>query len=94
MSRRFPSDAVPGDEKRRYTEAEVHSKLFEPDMAVLGYPSRTAGQADGEYFLEQRRLALRRLKSKRETGLFDLFEIRTTREEVRRFYRTVGRVDY
>jgi type I restriction-modification system DNA methylase subunit len=71
MSRQLPTASVPDDEKRRYSEADVHAKLFEPDMASLGYPPRTAGQADGEYFLEQGHLALRRLKSRRERGRYD-----------------------
>ena len=66
----MPSLAVSEDEKRRYSEADVHAKLLEPDLAALGYPPRTAGQAEGEYFLEQRRLAVRRLKSRR-AGLYD-----------------------
>ena len=39
--------------KLAYTEADVHSKLFEPDMSSLGFPPRTASQADGEWFQEQ-----------------------------------------
>jgi len=62
MSRDLPSASVPESEKRRYSEADVHAKLFEPDMTSLGYPLRTASQADGEYFLEQGHLALRRLQ--------------------------------
>lgn len=68
---RLPSLDVPESEKRTFTEADVHSKLFESDMRALGYPARTATQADGEYFVEQRRLALRRLKSRRERGHYD-----------------------
>ena len=71
MSRNLPSESIPESEKRRYSEADVHAKLFEPDMTSLGFPPRTASQADGEYFLEQGHLALRRLKSKRERGRFD-----------------------
>ncbi len=67
----LPSAGIGDDEKRRYTEADVHSKLFEPDMAALGYPVRTSSQADGEYFLEQRHLAFRRLKSQRQRGHYD-----------------------
>lgn len=67
----LPSLDVPDFEKRDFTEADVHSKLFEKDMAALGYPARTSSQADGEYFLEQRRLAVRRLKSGRERGHYD-----------------------
>jgi len=52
MTRGLPSASVPEGEKRRYSEADVHAKLFEPDMTALGYPPRTASQADGEYFLE------------------------------------------
>jgi hypothetical protein len=40
-------------------------------MTALGYPPRTSSQADGEYFVEQRTLALRRLQSRRETGRYD-----------------------
>jgi hypothetical protein len=68
---RLPSVDVPAEQKQAYTEADVHAKLFEPDMAELGYPRRTNTQADGEYFLEQRRLAVRRLKSQRATGAYD-----------------------
>jgi hypothetical protein len=67
----LPSLAIPEAEKRRYTEAEIHSKLFEPDMVALGFPPRTNTQADGEWFQEQRTLALRRLKSKRDRGHHD-----------------------
>lgn len=67
----LPSRKVPESEKAAYTEADVHSKLFEQDMKALGYPSRTNTQADGEHFLEQRRLAVRRLKSHRERGHYD-----------------------
>ena len=69
--RTLPSDEVPHEQKRRYSEADVHSSLFEPDMVSLGYPTRTTTQADGEYFVEQRTLALHRLKSNRETGRYD-----------------------
>jgi type I restriction-modification system DNA methylase subunit len=68
---RLPSLDVPDSEKRSYTEADVHSKLFEPDMAALGFPPRTSNQAAGEWFQEQRTLALRRLKSKRSRGQHD-----------------------
>lgn len=68
---RLPSLDVPESEKRSYTEADVHSKLFEPDMATLGFPRRTSSQAAGEWFQEQRTLALRRLKSKRSRGQHD-----------------------
>jgi hypothetical protein len=68
---RLPSLDVPEDQKRSYTEAEVHSTLFEPDMTTLGYPPRTNSQAAGEYFMEQRTLAVRRLKSARATGRYD-----------------------
>jgi Eco57I restriction-modification methylase len=66
-----PSLTIAEAEKRGYTEAEVHSKLFEPDMVALGYPRRTNTQADGEWFQEQRTLALRRLRSKRDRGHHD-----------------------
>ena len=66
-----PSLDVPETEKRRFSEAEVHSTLFEPDIRALGFPARESSQADGEYFREQRTLALRRLKSGRETGRYD-----------------------
>jgi hypothetical protein len=68
---RLPSLDVPKDEKRRFSEADVHSKLFDPDMRALGYPPRDSSPADGEHFREQRTLALRRLRSRRETGRYD-----------------------
>ncbi|MHB8469554.1 MAG: Eco57I restriction-modification methylase domain-containing protein [Gaiellaceae bacterium] len=68
---RLPSLDVPEAEKRGFTEAEVHSKLFEPDMGALGYPARTSSQADGEHFAEQRSLAIRRLRSGRSRGFYD-----------------------
>lgn len=68
---RPPSVDIPEGEKQAFTEAEVHSKLFEPDMVFLGYPPRTNNQAHGEYFREQRTLAMRRLKSGRERGHYD-----------------------
>jgi hypothetical protein len=72
MSRiRFPSLEIAEAQKRDFSEAEVHSTLFEPDMVALGYPARTSSQADGEYFREQRTLAIRRLKSGHETGRYD-----------------------
>ena len=66
-----PSLAIPESEKQAYTEAEVHSKLFEMDMVALGYPRRTNSQADGEWFQEQRTLAVRRLKSNHARGHHD-----------------------
>jgi hypothetical protein len=68
---RLPSDDLAEAEKRRFTEADVHSTLFEPDMQALGYPRRTSNQADGEYFVEQGTLAVRRLRSGRSTGRYD-----------------------
>src|SRR4051794_31437211 len=68
---RLPSIDIPEALKRQFSEADVHSTLFEPDMQALGYPPRTSSQADGEYFVEQRSLALRRLKSGRTTGFYD-----------------------
>jgi len=68
---KLPSLDIPEGEKQALTEAEVHSKLFEPDMVSLGYPHRTNNQAHGEYFREQRTLAMRRLKSGRERGHYD-----------------------
>ena len=71
---RPPSLDVPDSEKHAYTEADVHSKLLEKDLAALGYPPRTSSQADGEYFQEQGRLAMRRLKSRtdrRKSGHYD-----------------------
>ncbi|MBA3420352.1 MAG: N-6 DNA methylase [Thermoleophilaceae bacterium] len=65
------SHGVPEWEKQAYTEADVHAKLFEPEMAAHGFPARTSTQAEGEHFLEQRRLALHRLKSRRERGFYD-----------------------
>ena len=70
-STRLPSLGIPEAEKLAYTEADVHSKLFEPDMLALGFPPRTANQADGEWFQEQQTLALRRLKSGRARGQYD-----------------------
>ena len=67
----LPSENLPDWEKQGYTEADVHAKLFEPDMAALGYPARTSTQAEGEHFLEQRRLAVHRLKSGQERGYYD-----------------------
>lgn len=71
MNPMLPSSEIPEAEKRAYTEADVHAKLFEPDMTALGYPPRTSGQADGEHFLEQRRLAVRRLKTGHRRGFYD-----------------------
>lgn len=68
---RLPSLDVPEALKRGFSEADVHSTLFEPDMQALGYPSRTSSQADGEYFVEQRSLAVRRLRTGRSTGFYD-----------------------
>ncbi len=53
----LPSLAISEAEKKAFTEADVHSKLFEADLSFLGYPKRTSNQAEGEYFLEQRTLA-------------------------------------
>ncbi len=69
--RRLPSLDIPEQQKRRYSEADVHSKLFQPDMAVLGYPPHDATQADGEHYLEEGRLAVNRLKSGAGSGFFD-----------------------
>ncbi|MDQ3759063.1 MAG: hypothetical protein M3331_03865 [Actinomycetota bacterium] len=66
--KQLPSLNIPPIEKSGYTEADVHSKLFEADMQALGYPFRKSTQADGEYFLEQRRLAARRLKTGKQRG--------------------------
>lgn len=67
----LPSSDVSEALKRGFSEADVHSTLFEPDMLVLGFPPRTSSQADGEYFVEQRSLATRRLRSRRSTGRYD-----------------------
>src|SRR5579872_6267409 len=67
----LPSLDVSEAQKRGFSEADVHSTLFEPDMRALGYPPRTSSQADGEYFVEQRSLAMRRLRSGRSTGWYD-----------------------
>lgn len=67
----LPSDDVPESQKRDFSEADVHSTLFEPDMRSLGFPPRTSSQADGEYFVEQRSLAMRRLRSGKSTGWYD-----------------------
>lgn len=71
MTEQLPSLSIPEAEKIAYTEADVHSKLFEPDLAALGYPPRTSTQAGGEYFLEQHRLAMRRLASGKQRGHYD-----------------------
>ena len=71
MPIRLPSLDIPDAEKRGLSEADVHSTLFEPDMQSLGYPTRASSQADGDYFVEQRSLAVRRLKSQRATGRYD-----------------------
>lgn len=68
---RLPSLEVPKAQKLGFSEADVHSSLFEPDMTLLGYPPRTSTQADGEHFVEQRTLATRRLRSHRPTGRYD-----------------------
>lgn len=68
---RLPSDDLPESQKRDFSEADVHSTLFEPDMRALGFPPRTSSQADGEYFVEQRSLAMRRLRSGKSTGWYD-----------------------
>jgi type I restriction-modification system DNA methylase subunit len=67
----WPSLDIPESQKRTFSEADVRSTLFELDMTFLGFPAGTSTQADGEYFIEQRTLALRRLKSGRETGRYD-----------------------
>ncbi len=67
----FPSLTIPVAQKRLYTEADVHSTLFDPDMTTLGYPKRSSNQAEGEYFVEQRTLAIHRLKSAHATGRYD-----------------------
>ena len=63
MPIRLPSLNIPDAQKLTFSEADVHSTLFEPDMQALGFPPRTSSQADGEYFVEQRTLAVRRLRS-------------------------------
>jgi hypothetical protein len=68
---RLPSEDVPEFEKLAFSEADVHSTLFEPDMRRLGYPLRTSSQADGDYFVEQHALAMRRLRSRQRTGFYD-----------------------
>jgi adenine-specific DNA-methyltransferase len=68
---KLPSLDIPDAQKHSFSEADVHSTLFEPDMQALGFPPRTSSQADGEYFVEQRSLAVRRLKSQRATGRYD-----------------------
>jgi hypothetical protein len=67
----FPSVDIPESQKLGFSEADVHSTLFEPDMRTLGFPPRTSSQADGEYFVEQRSLALRRLRNRHATGRYD-----------------------
>jgi hypothetical protein len=71
MPVRLPSVDVPASEKRRFSEADVLAKLFQPDMRTLGYPPHDATQADGEHFLEQGWLAVNRLKSGSGSGFFD-----------------------
>src|SRR5438552_4113919 len=68
---RWPSLDIPESQKRAFSEADVRSTLFELDMTFLGYPPGTSTQADGEFFIEQRTLALRRLKSGQDTGRYD-----------------------
>jgi hypothetical protein len=68
---RLPSLDIPEAEKCRFSEADVLSKLFEPDLAALGYPPHSATQADGEHFLEQGGLAVNRLKIGAGSGFFD-----------------------
>jgi hypothetical protein len=68
---RWPSLEIPESQKRAFSEADVRSTLFELDMRFLGFPPGTSTQADGEYFVEQRTLALRRLRSGRDTGRYD-----------------------
>jgi hypothetical protein len=68
---RLPSLEIAESEKRQLSEADVHATLFELDMISLGYPPRTSSQAEGDYFIEQRRLAVRRLKSAHATGRYD-----------------------
>jgi hypothetical protein len=68
---RLPSLDVSEALKRGFSEADVHSTLFESDMRILGYPARTSSQADGEHFVEQRSLAIHRLRSGRSTGRYD-----------------------
>lgn len=69
---RLPSLEIPESQKRTYSEADVHSKLFDLDMTTaFGYPSRLTTEADGEHFREQRTLAVRRLKTGAATGRFD-----------------------
>ena len=71
MAIHLPSLDVPAHEKRHFSEADVHSSLFEKDAQALGYPPRDSTEADGAYFQEQRSLALRRLAGKRSTGRYD-----------------------
>ena len=71
MPLRLPSLDISERQKCAYSEADVHSTLFDPDMVTLGYPARSSTQADGEYFVEQRTLAVRRLKSAHSTGRYD-----------------------
>ena len=69
---RLPSLEIPESQKRGYSEADVHSKLFDLDLTqAFGYPSRLTTEADGEHFREQRTLAVRRLKTGAATGHFD-----------------------
>lgn len=69
--KQLPSQNISAAEKGAYTEADVHAKLFHPDLTLLGYPRRESSQAEGEYFLEQHRLAARRLKTGKERGFYD-----------------------
>ncbi|MHB1244432.1 MAG: HsdM family class I SAM-dependent methyltransferase, partial [Gaiellaceae bacterium] len=69
---RLPSLEIPESQKLGYSEADVHSKLFDLDLTqAFGYPSRLTTEADGEHFREQRTLAVRRLKTGTATGRFD-----------------------
>lgn len=71
--RGLPSAEVPESEKSSFTEADVHSKLLETDLAKLGFPPRSNRQSAGEYSVEQQRLAVFRLKShEARRGHFDI----------------------
>ena len=61
---KLPSLEIPESPKRDYSEADVHSTLFDLDLTrAFGYPSRSSTEADGEHFREQGSLAVRRARA-------------------------------
>jgi hypothetical protein len=65
MPIRLPSADIPDAQKRTFSEADVHSTLFEPDAQALGFPPRTSSQADGEYFEQA---VVERVENRRRTS--------------------------